>query len=72
MRLAGEVQAIQVNDENEITGLGIKGVRVQIQRLTKIEATLRVGSLIEVVGTVREGGILALTIKGLDEESPKF
>ena len=70
VRLAGEVQAIQVNDENEITGLGIKGVRVQIQRLTKIEATLRVGSLIEVVGTVREGGILALTIKGLDEESP--
>ena len=70
VRLVGEVQAIQTNYENEITGLGIKGVRVQIQRLTKIEATLRVGSLIEVVGTVREGGILALTIKGLDEESP--
>jgi hypothetical protein len=63
LRLAGEIERVDRDDDNQVTAIIVDNTKVVIVELTKIDVRLRAGVEVSVQGVVVDGQIVARTVR---------
>jgi len=67
--ISGAIDKISFNDKGDVTGIVVKGIKIRVLSLTKVEGTLNQRVVIE-IKVVRHGGeLLARSIKVKDDNA---